>query len=247
MVNLSKTLYAMVFSAVFAGISAGTAALAYPSDSGTFGMMDLNGTETSGVDGDMWGMMNGNHSGNMGMITGTSNDAEGNPAWLLAGHWKIGYASNTSAIGNETADGNVTEFDATIHMVMFNGSAMHEHELSNFTQTEEATFNSTANATTYVGSSTITMREGPVSDVGTLITVSDTVVRIELDPMSVDNHFGDSPIYGIVVTPEMMDKHKGMMPETMTQETGNMTGTMHDRWQDDNSTGTSGLMDEIWE
>src|SRR5687767_4546002 len=129
MVNLSKTLYAMDSAAVIAGISADAAALAYPSESRRFGMMHLNVTETSGVDGDMWGMMNGNHSGNMGMITGTSNDAEGNPAWLLAGHWKIGYASNASAIGSETADGNVTEFDATIHMVLFNGSAMHEHEL----------------------------------------------------------------------------------------------------------------------
>lgn len=246
MVNLSKTLYSMVFSAVFAGMSAGTLALAYPSDSGMMGMMDTNGTETSALGGDMWGMMDGNHSGSMGMVTGITNDAEGNPAWLLAGHWKVSYASNSSAIGSESTSGNVTDLHASFHMVMLNGSAAHEHELSNFTQTEEATFNSTANATTYIGSSTITMREGPVSDVGTRVTVSDTVVKIELDPMSIDNHFGDSPIYGIVVTPEMMDKHKGMMSDTMTQGAGNMTGTMHDRWED-NSTNTSGIMDEIWE
>ena len=247
MVNLSKTLYAMVFSAVFAGMSAGTLALAYPSDSGPMGMMGLNGTETAGTDGYMWGMMDGNHSGSMGAITGITNDAEGNPAWLLAGHWKLSYASNSSAIGSESTSGNVTDLQATFAMVMLNGSAMHEHELSNFTQTEEATFNSTANATTYIGSSTITMREGPVNAVGTSVTVSDKVVKIELDPMSIDNHFGDSPIYGIVITPGMMEKHKGMMSDTMTQEAGNMTGMMHDRWQDDNNTSTSGMMGEIWE
>jgi hypothetical protein len=43
----------------------------------------------------------------------------------------------------------------------------------------------------------------------------------------------------------MMDKHKGMMSDTMTQSTGNMTGMMNDMWQD-NSTSTSSTTDEIW-
>ena len=145
----------------------------------------------------------------------------------------------------DMGSGNITDFSATIHMVMLNGSAMHSHDLSNFTQTEESTFNSTANSTTYVGSATITMREGPVSDVGTTITVSGSVLKVELDPLMIDDHFGGSPIYGIEMTHEMMDKHKGMMSGTMTQESGNSTGMMHDLWQD-NSTDTSGAMDEIW-
>jgi hypothetical protein len=189
-------------------------------------------------------MMEG-HDGKMGMITGISDDAEGNDAWLLGGHWKLSFASNSTVTGNNSASGNVTDFSATIHMVMLNGSAMHMHELSNFTQTEEASFNSTANSTTYVGTSTITMREGPVSDVGTRITVSDTVLRIELDPTMIEDHFGGAPIYGIAISNDMMDEHKGMMSDTMTQDTGNSTGMMHDLWQE-NSTDTSETMDELW-
>jgi hypothetical protein len=89
------------------------------------------------------------------------------------------------------------------------------------------------------------MREGPVSDVGTRITMSDSVLKVELDPTMIDDHFGGSPIYGIEVSHDMIGKHKGMMSDTMIQETGNMTGMMKDMWQD-NSTGTSSTMDEIW-
>lgn len=238
----STMVSALVFTAIFAGIS-GTAALAYPGDERTTGMLDLNSTDTaSAMDWDAWAMKD--HNGTFGMITGITNDADGNPAWLLGGHWQISYASNSSAIGGTTS-GNVSDFNAMFHMVMLNGSAMHSHELSNFTQTEEATFNTTANSTTYVGTSTITMREGPVNDVGTRITISDLVLRMELDPTMIDNHFGNSPIYGLAVTEEMIAEHKGMMSGTMIQETSNMTGTMHDSWPD-NSTGTSGMMDEIW-
>jgi hypothetical protein len=89
------------------------------------------------------------------------------------------------------------------------------------------------------------VREGPVNDVGTRITVSDSVLKIELDPTMIDDHFGGSPIYGIEVSKDMMDKHNGMMSETMTQSTGNTTGMMNDMWQD-NSTNTSSTTDEIW-
>lgn len=240
--HLFTALSAIAFAAIFAGISAGTAAAAYPGDTGTAGLMDMNSTGTASMDREGWAMM-GNHSGKMGMITGITNDAEGNPAWLLAGHWMMGDASNSTSMTGDTTSSNISDFSAMFHMVMLNGSAEHTHELSNFTETEEASMNVTSNATTYVGTSTITMREGPVSDVGTTITVSGPVVKIELDPMMIDDHFGGAPIYGMEITPDMMGKHKGMMTGTMTQEMGNMTGSMHDSWKD-NSTSTA--MDEIW-
>ena len=237
MVHLSNTLSAVVLSAILAGIFGGGAAFAYPSgDSGTDTtglLMDLNNTGTDTASSsmygeDMWGMMDSNKTGTMGVITGTSNDPEGNPAWLLAGHWKASYASNSTAIGSDETSGNITDFSAIIHMVMFNGSAMHMHEMSNFTQTEDAAFNSTGNSTTYVGTSTITMREGPVSDVGTRITISDTILQLEFDPTMIDNHFGDTPIYGMMVDMEMMmgwmEMHHGdMMGSWMDKGSSNTT------------------------
>jgi hypothetical protein len=92
-------------------------------------------------------------------------------------------------------------------MVMFNGSAMHNHEISNFTQTGDATFNGDTNSTTITGTATITMRDGPVPDVQTTIEIAqDKVIAITPDPAALENHFGDTPIYGIVISPEMIEE-----------------------------------------
>jgi hypothetical protein len=44
------------------------------------------------------------------------------------------------------------------------------------------------------------------------------VIAISPDPAAVENHFGDTPIYGIVVSPEMI--------EQMMMRQGNMSGMM---------------------
>jgi hypothetical protein len=244
MANQSETLIAVVCSAVLAGLATGASALAYPGDTVTTGIIDLNNTKTSS-DEYMWAMTD-NRTGNMGLITGTSNDPDGNPAWLLAGYWKLAYSSNFTGFQGDMSGFNVTDFAASFHMVMLNGSAMHSHELSNFTQTEEATFNSTANATSFVGTSTVTMRDGPVADVGTMITVTDAVILIQLDPTMIDNHFGDSPIYGITATPELLRHYKGMSGTMIQEHSGNMTADLPGSWSKHNSTGANAMMDEIW-
>jgi hypothetical protein len=107
-----------------------------------------------------------------------------------------------------------------LQMVMLNGSAMHTHEISNFTQTGDATFDSSTNSTTITGTATVTMREGPVPNVPTTIEISqDRVIAISPDPAALENHFGDTPIYGIVISPEMIQ-------EMMMMRHGNMTGMM---------------------
>jgi len=66
-----------------------------------------------------------------------------------------------------------------LHMVMLNGSAMNNHEISNFTQVGEPTFNPETNSTTIKGTATITMREGAVQGVQTTIEVAqDRVIVI---------------------------------------------------------------------
>jgi hypothetical protein len=96
-------------------------------------------------------------------------------------------------------------------MVRLNGSAMHNHKISNFTQTGDATFDSNTNSTTITGTATITLREGPVPNVPIKIEIAqDKVIAITPDPAAVQNHFGNTPIYGIVISPEMI---KDMMME----------------------------------
>jgi hypothetical protein len=171
-----------------------------------------NATDTTTPDmsmemgGEMMTMMrdySANHK--WGMIASMNND--GQAEWILSGHWTMELASQNDTATSETTGmiSNVAGFDAMIQMVMPDGSAMHSHEISNFTQTGDATFNSETNSTTIPGTLTITMREGPVPDVQTTIEIAqDKVIAIRPDPAALQNHFGDAPIYGIVVSPEMI-------------------------------------------
>jgi hypothetical protein len=47
------------------------------------------------------------------------------------------------------------------------------------------------------------MKDGPVSNVPTTWTVyNNNTLAISMDPTKIDNHFGDTPIYGLESTPE---------------------------------------------
>ena len=160
--------------------------------------------------GDMMSMLRQfgeNHK--FGMISSIQNNEQGQPAWIVAGHWMMEMASqNDTTTSNTTGSiSNIAGFDAMLQMVMLNGSAMHTHDISNFTQTGDATFDSSTNSTTITGTVTITMREGPVQDVQTTIQIAqDKAIAISPDPAALENHFGDTPIYGIVVSPEMIEQ-----------------------------------------
>jgi peroxiredoxin family protein len=151
--------------------------------------------------------MSANHK--WGMISSIQNDEQGRPAWIVAGHWMMEMASQNNTATSDTTGriSNVSGFNAMLQMVRLNGSAMHSHVISNFTQVGDATFNSDTNSTTITGTATITMREGPVQDVQTTIEIAqDKVIAISPDPAALENHFGDTPIYGIVISPEMIEQ-----------------------------------------
>jgi hypothetical protein len=199
------------------GIAAPAQAQTNTPDTATPGMsMDMGG-------GDMMTMMRemmANHK--WGMISSIQNNEQGQPAWIVAGHWMLEMASQNDTATPDTTGGisNIVGFNAMLHMVMLNGSAMHSHEISNFTQVGDATFNGDTNSTTITGTATITMREGPVQDVQTTIEIAqDKVIAISPDPAALENHFGDTPIYGIVVSPEMI--------EQMMMSDGDMGGMMN--------------------
>src|SRR5215210_3870996 len=149
--------------AIIGGISSTLApALAQTNttDTATPGMsMDMGGDMMT-----MMREMSANHR--WGMISSIQNNEQGQPAWIVAGHWMMEMASqNDTTTSNATGSiSNVAGFDATLQMVRLNGSAMHTHDISNFTQTGDATFNGDTNSTTITGTATITMREGPVQD-----------------------------------------------------------------------------------
>jgi hypothetical protein len=143
-----------------------------------------------------------------GTIASLQNDENGNPTWIVSGLWEGSLTNKTQGgEGNQTGTTvnasaataslpNAT-FHSKFNMVMTNGSAMHDHEIYDFTL---ADISKTNNSTiVYNGTATITMRQGPVPDVPISIkTIDDNTISIWADPTKLNNHFGDTPIFGII-------------------------------------------------
>jgi hypothetical protein len=135
-----------------------------------------------------------------GTISSIQNDESGNPAWVVSGHWKANLLSNQS---NVTSQGNISSssgptFNASVEMIMLNGTAAHTHTITNFVLANTSMPNNMTRI--FNGTSTASMREGPVTDIPTGISImGDKVISIWLDPSKINNHFGNTPIYGIVM------------------------------------------------
>ncbi|MFL6315277.1 MAG: hypothetical protein ACJ73C_00875 [Nitrososphaeraceae archaeon] len=150
-----------------------------------------------------------------GTIASVQNDKDGKPAWIVSGLWRgsltnmssAGMMSSSSANNTTTSQKNLptATFNTVFEMVMLNGSALHKHQISNFTLTGM----SMPNEKTIVsnGTATITMKEGPVNDVPISIrTFDDNVISIWVDPAKTMNHFGNTPIYGTVTQAVLVRK-----------------------------------------
>ncbi|HKX20053.1 MAG TPA: hypothetical protein VJM74_00115 [Nitrososphaeraceae archaeon] len=151
-----------------------------------------------------------------GAISSIQNNNQGKPGWVLSGHWFTNIINKTKDSFNQT---NPAKFDSWFYMSMLDGSAMHKHTISNFTLTD---ISSQGNTTSYKGTVTITLKEGPVKEVPIEIKVMNNhVVTLSLDSTKTNKHFGDTPIYGII--PARADVMKMMSHTSM----GNKTMDMH--------------------
>jgi hypothetical protein len=114
-------------------------------------------------------------------------------AWSTAGDWMM--QLDGPLIGR--AEPQVESFNATVHMVRLDGNVLHEHEISNFTQ---HSVSQTGDAvTTFNGTFSVLMREGIVNNVPGYIQFTGDLVSIWLDPIVLENHFGPTPIQGMVL------------------------------------------------
>jgi hypothetical protein len=126
-------------------------------------------------------------------------------AWSTSGDWVM--QLDGPLIGRP--EPQVQSFNATVHMVRLDGNILHEHEISNFTQ---HSVSHTGDAiTTFNGTFSVSMREGVVNDVPGYIQFTGDLVSIWLDPVPLENHFGPTPIQGMVLpqteTGELMASH----------------------------------------
>jgi hypothetical protein len=143
-----------------------------------------------------------------GPIASIQNDESGQPAWVVLGLWRgnllsFNETATTTTAGN--SDGNSSNlaaaiFNANLRMIRLNGSGAHTHVITNFVLSNVS---SNENGTmTYSGNSTISMPQAPIVDVPTTIKVSGEIISIFPDPSKVNEHFGDTPIYGAVAPEE---------------------------------------------
>src|SRR5918999_1740736 len=148
-----------------------------------------------------------------GTIASLQNDENGNPTWIVSGIWKgsLSMGNETQGVeGNQTnttsAAANATSttggppnatFNSKFNMVMTNGSAMHDHEIYNFKLASMSNPNNTTSV--FNGTATITMRQGPVENVPVSIKrIDNNVISVWADPTMINNHFGNTPIFGTI-------------------------------------------------
>jgi hypothetical protein len=141
-----------------------------------------------------------------GTISSIQNDESGTPAWILSGLWKGALTNmdksnpdfSTPTVSNNKNDNLPTAtFEAEFDMVMLNGSALHKHSIYNFTLADISKVddnNYQAN-----GTATVTMKDGPVNNVPLSIkSMNNNVLSVWIDPTKVNNHFGNTPIFGLI-------------------------------------------------
>src|SRR5918992_303539 len=143
-----------------------------------------------------------------GPIASIQNNQTGQPAWLVVGFWRGNLLSfnETTTTTTENSEGNASSltagaiFSANLRMIMLNGSGAHTHVITNFILSDVSSNEN--GTTTYTGHSTVSMPEAPLVDVPTTIKVSGEIISIFPDPSKVNQHFGNTPIYGAAVIEE---------------------------------------------
>src|ERR687892_2848858 len=144
-----------------------------------------------------------------GPIASIQNNESGQPAWLVLGFWRsnlLSFNETTTTTNTENSEGNASSleaaaiFNANLRMIMLNGSGAHTHVITNFILSNVS---SNENGTmTYTGNSTVSMPDAPIVDVPTTIKVSGEIISIFPDPSKVNQHFGNTPIYGAAIEEE---------------------------------------------
>ena len=98
------------------------------------------------------------------------------------------------------------------------GTALHTHTFSDFTQSDIV---STAeNTTTITGTMTVSLQEGPVENVPVFITLQNNLLSIALDPAATENHFGPTPISGMILAPEHLQQISNRLAPTAAEGGG---------------------------
>lgn len=146
------------------------------------------------------------------------------PEWVTAGYWELESDMPLFGAGSEGTEPTVTSFDAVVEMTkLADGTDLHTHTLSDFQQS--AILHTAANTTTINGTMTVSLQEGPVENVPVFITLQNNLISIGVDPGPSDNHFGPTPISGIILAPEHLQQISNLLTPTAEEGGGTGAGT----------------------
>lgn len=136
----------------------------------------------------------------VGTIASLQNDKNRNPIWVVSGLWNTTLVNELLPAQTNVSNLGPSFFNASFDMVMTNGSARHTHTITNFSERESSASDNNMTLV-FNGTSTVSMEEEPVENVPTNITIlDDNIMSLWLNPRNTENHFGDTPIFGTVMT-----------------------------------------------
>jgi hypothetical protein len=132
---------------------------------------------------------NFNATGSISSLVASNSRTAADPQYVLAGNWNV-LASN----------GNITDFGANFTMVSVNGTDRHTHSITNFTSNVVAPLILDIHGTTFTGESDITTDDNVTwHAVQTTVTiVRQDTIKITFNHNTVNNHFQNQPLYGVV-------------------------------------------------
>lgn len=124
-----------------------------------------------------------------GSLTSIQND-DNNTSWIVSGAFRMDNISSTTISATTSPI-----FNASFYMMKTDGTTPHKHDIYDLQLTGQPSTKD--NSTIFNGTSTVTMKDGPVQDVPTSVALmGDSAVSVWLDPAKVNKHFGDTLIYG---------------------------------------------------
>ena len=100
-----------------------------------------------------------------GRTIGIVDDENAKPLWIISGIWKTNLSNQTQ----DTINNNFTVFDTSFEMIKTDGTSKHTHTITNFDLVD--TLNQNNNQTVFNGTGTISMPQGPVTEVPISIQV----------------------------------------------------------------------------
>ena len=151
------------------------------------------------------------------------------PEWVAAGYWELESDMPLLGSGTEGTQPTVTSFDSIIEMTRYaDGTFLHQHTISDFRQS--AILHTDTNSTTVNGTATVVTETGPTENVPLFITLQNNLISIGIDPVATENHFGPTPLSGIILTPEHLQQISDRLTSTVQEgglgaETGSEMAT----------------------